>query len=324
MKKILLIIGVLAVFGVGWRVSKRLGEQAPKAPAVYQAGEYHAGEYHETLGVGSRERSYLLYVPNGFKRRKPYPLLLGFHGGGGDGAKFARQTGLSDYADREGFIAVYPDGIEHNWNDGRDTTDAYKAGADDVKFMRLLVENLKKKLPIDGQRIYAAGVSNGGFFTQRLGCEAADVFAAVGTVSASMPTKLVEHCFPTAPISVVVIQGTADPVIPIGGGIITGFGDGGMVESAENTLRLWADKNECLAPRFRESLAPRVSDGTRVEKIEYASCSGGVKVVYYIVSGMGHGWPPKKPQAPRLAGPTSNNIDATEVIWGFFKTHPKQ
>ena len=322
MKKILLIIGMLAVFGVGWRVSKRLREQAPKSPVVYQAGEYH-----ETLAVDKRERSYLLHIPEGFDGRKPYPLLLGFHGGNGSGEKFAGQTGLGVVADREGFIAVFPDGIEHNWNDGRDTTDAYKAGADDIKFVRLLVERVKVRLPVDEKRIYAIGVSNGGIFSQRLGCEMADVFAAFGSVVGPIASNLAPRCSPSRSISVVGIQGSADPGIPINGGEQGGFGgrgDGGFVESADATMRLWAHKNGCPAAPVISDIPPKVSDGTSVKKYIYSPCRNGTEVHYYIVEGMGHGWPPKKPQSERLAGPASQNIDATEVIWEFFKTHPKQ
>ena len=142
MKKIVLVVGLFIIVALGWSIIGRRRERAqlPAAPAVYQVGDYR-----EALMVNGRERSYLLHLPIGFDGKTQYPLLVGFHGGNGSGEKFAGQTGLSVAADRKGFIAVFPDGIEHNWNDGRDTTDAFKAGADDVKFVRLLVEDLKKK-----------------------------------------------------------------------------------------------------------------------------------------------------------------------------------
>lgn len=111
--------------------------------------------------------------------------------------------------------------------------------------------------------------------------------------------------------------------MPIGGGVITGFGDGGVVESAENSMKFWAKQNGCETSPKEEYLPTIKNDGTRVKKFTYSQCKNNVDVVYYIVEGMGHGWPPKKPQAPRRAGPTSQNIDATKVIWEFFKGHSK-
>mgnify|MGYP001571063344 CR=1 FL=1 len=324
MRKIIIVISVVIDIAAGWSIIGRRRERA-QPPATPTA--YRVGDYREALVADGRERSYLLHIPVGFDTAKLYPLLLGFHGGAGSGEKFAGQTGLSDYADREGFIAVFPDGIEHNWNDGRDTTDAYKAGVDDVKFVRLLIESLKSKLPIDASRIYATGVSNGGIFSERLACELADVFAAIGPVVGPIATNLAPRCNPARPISVVGIQGAADPGIPIGGGEQGGFGGlgaGGFVESAESTMQLWASKNGCGVPPTITKLPPKVNDGTSVTHYEYPRCREGVAVEYYIVEGMGHGWPPKRPQAPRLAGPTSQNINATDTIWEFFKAHPKQ
>lgn len=286
-----------------------------------------AGDYQRSIMVDGRTRTYLLHLPKGYSPESIYPLVMIFHGGGGSGKKIAGQTGFSDYADGEGFIAVYPDGIKHGWNDGRDSTDAYRAGVDDVKFVRLLVEDLKGEFLIDGKGVYAAGISNGGFFSQRLACEMADVFAAIGTVVASMPTEFAPRCSPAAPIAIAVIQGTEDPFVPITGGEVRhktlGIGAGGAAASAAATLEFWAEKNLCAASPVREALPVKVSDGTSVEKTVHSSCQDHAAVEYYIVSGMGHGWPPKGGRLPRVNGPASQNIDATAVFWQFFKAHPK-
>ena len=311
---ILLLVTMIACSQIAQAIKLPYREKAPK----YKAGK----DYKGSIVVNGLKRTYLLHIPSGFNSAKQYPLVLGFHGGGGSGKKFAKQTGFSTYADKEGFIAVYPDGIKHNWNDGRDTTDAYKAGADDIKFVRILVDSLNSKLPIDEKRIYATGVSNGGIFSHRLGCEMSDVFAAIGTVVGPIATKLAPNCNPSEPISVVGIQGTADPGIPFNGGEITAFGDGGFVESADNTMRLWALKNSCTRPFTVTALPQKVNDGTSVRQITYSGCNRNTEVQYYIVEGMGHGWPPKATQT-RRAGKTSKNIDATPVIWEFFKEHTK-
>jgi polyhydroxybutyrate depolymerase len=238
----------------------------------------------------------------------------------------AKQTGFSDDADREGFLVVYPDGIEHNWNDGRGTTDAERLGVDDVKFVRALIEELTRTFPIDPARIYATGVSNGGIFTHRLGCELADVLAAIGPVIGPIASPMASRCRSSRPISVIGIQGTADPFIPIQGGEEgwqSGLGDGGLVESAEDTMALWAAKNGCAPTPRKDTLPARVNDGTHVQRIVYSPCRDGTEVHYYLVDGMGHGWPPKPPRSERLSGRTSQNLNATELIWEFFQPHPK-
>ncbi|TAN62605.1 esterase [bacterium] len=286
---------------------------------------YLPGDYRESITVDGMVRTYLLHIPYAYNARKDYPLVLGFHGGGGTGAKFAQQTDFRVYADKEGFIAVFPDGIEHNWNDGRDSTDAYELGVNDVKFVRILVEHLKSKLRIDAFRVYAAGVSNGGFFSHRLGCEAADIFTAIGVDVAAMPTNMVSKCNPVKPVSLVAIQGTVDPFIPINGGDTKhktlGIGDGGLTESAWRTMELWASKNGCRARPVITKLPARVHDGTSVTGYEYKNCRGDSAMNYYIVDGMGHNWPPNEPgrEKERIVGPTSKNIDATKVFWEFFE-----
>lgn len=328
MKKLLFIVLILAVVALILGGLRFIRRSAPRGQNPLQsASAYTAGDYREHLTIDGRTRTYLLHIPVGYTPSNQYPLVALFHGGGGSGAKIAGQTNFPEKADKEGFILLAPDGIAHNWNDGRDTTDAYKQGVDDIAFIRALMKNLTNTLPIDQNRIYATGVSNGGIFSERLGCEMADVFAVIGPVVGPIATLLAPKCNPSAPISVVGIQGVADPGIPIGGGEqggFGGFGDGGFVESADATMRLWAGKNECPTTPIISDLPPAVHDGTRVKKYTYTPCRNATEINYYIVEGMGHGWPPRPPDAPRLAGPTSHNINATEVIWEFFKTHRKQ
>lgn len=285
---------------------------------------YIQGDYRKSIVVDNRERTYFLHLPNAFNSRMTYPLLLGLHGGGGSGEKFSKQTNFNIYADKEGFIAVYPDGIEHGWSDGRGTTDAEKSGVDDVKFIRALIGHLKDEFRIDTKRIYATGVSNGGIFSHRLACEMSDVFAAIGSDVGPIATNMASKCNPLRTISVVAIQGTADPVIPINGGAVRSE-SGGLVESAENTVKLWASKNGC-SNTSKARLPVLVHDGTAVSLITCSDCRDNTEVVYYIVDGMGHTWPSWSSAMKRgrsIQGPGSYNIDATDVFWKFFKEQRK-
>lgn len=309
------------------RIRERIQERRGAAQAGRQVASTSPGDSQGSIMVDQRQRTYLVHLPTGYTPATRYPLLLVFHGGRGAGAKIAKQTGFGGYADREGFIAVFPDGIEHNWNDGRGTTDAERLGVDDVKFVRMLTAHLQQALSIDPARIYATGVSNGGIFAHRLGCELADVLAGIGPVIGAMPSRLMSACRPAEPISIMAIQGDADPFIPIHGGEEgwqSGLGDGGLLESAESTRVFWARKNDCSDPPDVIQIPPTVQDGTRVTTSTYARCANGVEVQYHVVEGMGHVWPPKPAQAPRISGPSSQNLNASEVIWEFFKSHPKR
>src|SRR4029077_17410313 len=135
-----------------------------------------------------------------------FPLVLLFHGGGGTGGTILRRTDFARKADAEGFIVAAPDGIYGGWNDGRGTVNP---NIDDIRFVKELIASLKAKLPIDVTRIYATGISNGGMFTARLGCELSDILTAIATVAGPLPANL-SRSRPN-PIAVLGIQGDADP-----------------------------------------------------------------------------------------------------------------
>jgi polyhydroxybutyrate depolymerase len=268
-------------------------------------------------------RTYVIHTPVNYDPKKTYPLVLLFHGGYGSGARILSRTRFASKADNAGFIVVAPDGVDNHWNDGRGTTNAT---VDDVGFVRQLIKALEARLAIDTRRIYATGISNGGKFTARLGCELSDTLAAVGTVAGPIASELLSSCKPR-PISVVGIQGTADPLNPIDGGESGGgyaLAKGGMAASATETMKLWAKVNGCNLTQNIANIPPGVNDGTRVVKYSYSGCSAGNNVDYYIVQGMGHGWPPAKGGfAMRVSGSTSHNINATDVLWNFFDAHSR-
>lgn len=292
--------------------------------AYAQNPEASAGTGDPTGSIaapGGQTRSYIIHYPAGYDARKAYPLVLLFHGGGGAGVHILSQTRFAAKADQAGFIVVAPNGIDSHWNDGRGTANV---GVDDVGFVRQLIANLKSHLPIDPKRIYATGLSNGADFTERLGCELSDTLAAIGAVAGPLPINLLSSCKP-GPISMVGIQGDADPGIPLQGGEMGGGREGaagGIAASATQTMKVWATANGCNLTPTVATLTPRVNDGTRVIKYSYSECAPGTGVTYYVVQGMGHGWPPQSAMAMRN-GPPSQNINATDVLWSFFNTHPR-
>jgi polyhydroxybutyrate depolymerase len=274
---------------------------------------------------GGVERTSLVYTPRGHAADRPMPLVLVFHGGFGSGARVAGRLGINEIAEREGFIAVYPDGIEAHWNDGRSTT---AHGADDVGFVRALVEHLRAVRPVDEARIYATGLSNGGYFTQRLACETADEFAAFAPVMSSLPVTLRDRCDPGRPVPMLLIAGTDDPLVPWSGGALSQArrlgGYGGEVTSVAEALEFWRVHAGCAGPPEVEELEDRdPDDGTRVRRSRYADCDAGTEVLLLGIQGGGHTWPgaAERARVRRLVGPTSRDIDASEVIWEFFAAH---
>jgi len=274
-----------------------------------------------------RRRTYVLHLPTGYSPTKIYPLVLVFHGGYGTGAHVLSMTQFAAKADEAGFIVVAPDGIDRHWNDGRGTVNSK---IDDVSFVRQLINNLESRFPIDPKRIYATGISNGGIFTQRLGCELSDTLAAIGTDAGPIAAKLLPFCKPK-PIAVMGIQGTADPLTPLEGGKVGGgsFSIGGLVASTAQTMQLWATVNGCNATPIVVNVPPTVNDGTSVDEYSHSGCTARTNVVYFIVKGMGHVWPPVEgvgngdASFSKITGPTSRNIKANDRMWDFFNAHAR-
>jgi polyhydroxybutyrate depolymerase len=276
-----------------------------------------------TLAMGEVTRSYILYLPPGSRAPGGLPLVVMLHGGGGTAEQMVRFTGFNGIAARERFAVAYPQGVGRRWNDGRVFRGRTETGADDVGFLRALVADIAKRTALDRRRIFAAGISNGGFMSFRLGCEAADLFAAIAPVTATMPDDLGPRCKPAKPVAVLVINGTADPLVPYAGGHVRAmFAERGAIWSTDRTLAFWAKHNGCPAPAVRALPDRDPNDGSHVVEADYRGCAGA-PVKLLRVEGGGHTWPGGIQYLPvTWIGPTNRDIDASEVIWRFFKGAP--
>jgi polyhydroxybutyrate depolymerase len=268
-----------------------------------------------TLSFQNRTREYLLYVPaapNG-------SLVLAFHGGGQAAAQLQRITGLDALADREHFIVAYPEAFERSWADGRSETSAEKQGIDDVGFAKAVIEDIARTHPIDRSRVFATGLSNGAIFTHRLACEAADTFAAIAPVIGAMAKNTAASCRPLMPVAIVAIQGRADPSVA--------FDGNEHLQSSRATEEMWRSLNGCAPAVVSTSLPVLVRDGTSVERRSYANCRGHGDVVWYEIERGGHRWPPETVsdvRSQRENGVSSQNLNASEVIWAFLSTHARR
>lgn len=270
--------------------------------------------YSASLVSGGLTRTYLVYLPAAARSGRPLPLLLSLHGRLGTGAGQARLTNFDAVANAFGFIVVSPDGYQRSWADGRGTSPADKAGVNDVAFLGALLDQVMARNRVDPTRVYVAGMSNGGFMAERLGCDLASRFAAIAVVAANFDQGLAARCAPAHPLPVILIHGSNDPLVPEAGGLL----EGEPILSTLATVSRWASLAGCGAAPAVASLPVLVNDGTSVQRSTYTGCHNGARVVYDDVIGGGHAWPDGEQYLPvAVIGKTSRNLNASEVIWQF-------
>ncbi|MBI1256867.1 MAG: hypothetical protein GC204_05310 [Chloroflexi bacterium] len=276
---------------------------------------------HQLYFQGRWERDYLLYLPMNYNREQPIPLVLVLHGGGGTAHHMIKltQSMFNTLADEHNFMVVYPNGFGRQWNDGRFETRG--RNMDDVGFIRELIDSLATAYAVDLEHVFVTGISNGGHMAYRLACDMPDRIAGIAPVAALMPGNLEQACRPARPMPVLIIAGTDDPLVPYRGGAVqVGTQQRGTVASADTTLRFWAKINGCTGEPLVTDLEDRdPRDGTHIRETLYSSCDAPT-VLYSIVGG-GHTWPGGKQYLDeRMIGKTSREFDASEMIWGFFRS----
>lgn len=282
------------------------------------------GDYDFSLKHDGLTRTYKVHVSAIYDRKSPVPLLLAFHGYLGQGENMKQLT-LNDFdklSDSDNFIVVYPDGIEKSWNIGQGDIPAANLNIDDVGFVRALIGDMEMRFNIDSRKIFATGMSNGAYFCNRLGCELSDLIAAIAPVAGEMPKVISPGCSPARPVPAVIFHGTKDPYALYGGGE---SGRGIFILSAEENAKFWAEKNSCSLTPVVKNLPNTADDGTTVTQISYTNCKGGADVILYKINDGGHTWPSGWQYLPKiLVGKTTQDINAAEVIWKFFKNHPME
>lgn len=289
---------------------------APEVPRL--SGRLTRG----TLEVGGWKRSYLTYVPQELKQGAP--LVVVMHGSGESGARMRIATGygFDRLADEHGFAVVYPDGYEGYWNACNVAGDysANRLNIDDVGFLTRLVDELVTAVGVDRDRVFAAGVSRGGHMAFRLALEAPSRFRAVAAAGASVPVPENFKCKSAGQgtSSVMIMNGTKDPINPFEGGEAQLFGllKRGKVRSSRESGQYFANLNHITGPPVTKD-APESGEG-HVEQVLWRNGSG-VEVELLAIHGGGHGIPQPYLRYPRLLGPTLKEPNGLEVIWAFFE-----
>lgn len=284
---------------------------------------------HGHLNHGNLRRSYHLYLPKSYDGSKSLPLLLLFHGGGGDGRRMVNFTGFDKVAGEEGVIVVCPDGVERHWDDGRTDTGyrAHEEKVDDVGFVGRLIDTIEHDYKVDASRVYASGISNGAMLSFRLMLETPEKFAGIAAVVGSLPEPLSRQKWNSEPLPLIMINGTRDPLVPYDGGYVKFFGKTkGRVVSVPDTVKFFAEHNRCSSPpEVSELKLESNKSGLSVKRTAYTAAGNGADLEFYAIEGGGHTWPRDSrlcqylPQA--VIGKACRDVDTTALIWTFFQKH---
>ena len=286
----------------------------PAVVALMGAVSFHvANRSNHTMVVAGQERDYLLYVPASYDSTRPTPLVISLHGAGLWGAAQQKISQWNRVADREGFLVVYPSGARASglrvWHVGEDST-----LTPDVRFIAALIDTLAAHYAIDRSRVYADGLSNGGGMALELSCALPDRVAAIGMVGAAL-TLPPQWCPERRPVPAIWFHGTADAAAPYRGGK-SWVAPTEPFPSIPAFVAKWAQRNQCGAAPLDSSVAADIT------RSAYTQCADDATVVLYTIRGGGHTWPGGGPLSEAWVGPTNTEIDATDLMWTFFRAHP--
>lgn len=313
MRKILTCIAIVVAASLAGRFAAHAEPQV--AP----------GNHEESLELGGISRTFIVRTPPKFDGKAKLPVVIMLHGAGGSGAGADVETRWTSKADLEGFLAVFPDGTPPRptmparflvnprlWNDG---SGRGGAKADDIGFISAIIDRVEGGYAADPARIYCTGFSNGASMTFNVGIHLANRIAAIAPVSGHLWIKQEKLVYP---VPLLFIIGTADPLNPIGGGEVTLPWGKQYHPPVEDSIREWKRMLDC-SPEMKTAVS---RNGVREEI--YDRCTKPGEVVYYTVEGLGHVWPGGQNRLPeKFVGKPSDKMQATDVIWDFFKEHPR-
>lgn len=258
--------------------------ESSSAPAA--TGTCRPGDRMLRFSVNGESREALLHVPRG--ATAPVPLVVAFHGAYDDARGTSAYYGLSKLADSEHFVVLYPQASHNKFWELR--PDQHE----DVDQVRVLLDRLERATCIDRSRVYATGVSNGGGFTARIGCEMADRLAAIAPVAGGYRLG---GCHPDRPLPLLEIHGTSDHVVPYGGTTSKRRGTDSGFAGISSFLREWTRLDGCRGGPKMSTPRPGVT------RLTWDQCAGGSVVEHLKLAGTEHGWP--------------GGLETAEAVWEF-------
>ncbi len=289
-------------------VNMPTAEVTPEATAEFP----QPGTFSARRQVQGYTRAFLIYIPEMvMTASEPVPLVIALHGAGGSGAGMQGFAALNDVADDVGFMVLYPDSLQVGWNDHRL---GESQAIDDVQFLQELISYFTQNLNADPNRVYLAGFSRGGMMAFRAACDMPDQIAGIVSVASTFPRYLVNRCRDSAPVAVMMIQGTQDSVVPYDGAL--------NYYSAAESVTYWTQHNGCDGDPEVTTLDASADDPTSVEIVQYTACAAEVTLV--TITGGGHVWPSEYFPSSQQLGQSSREIDAAQTAWDFFSRNARQ
>ncbi len=264
----------------------------------------------------NQNRAYLLYIPEGYNESSEWPLVINFHGRSSSNQVQMGYSQFNTLADEHQFIVAYPQGLigtvegvmATHWNSN------FGTGVDDTGFIDAMIDEIYANQGLDLAKVYAIGMSNGGFMAYTLACDMSDRIAAIASVTGGMSASSLGKCMPLRPVPILQIHGTTDEVIPY-------WGVDGQPPTVPDVISFWVNNNQCDVLEVIEEDLPdtNTEDSSTVTLQQYNTCSQGTNVVFYTINNGGHTWPGAFPVA--TLGNTNKDINASEIIWEFLNSH---
>jgi polyhydroxybutyrate depolymerase len=268
----------------------------------------------DSIMSGGIYRNYRLYVPAIYTGATARPLIINLHGYTSNAISQQYYSNFGPIADTANFLMVFPNGTfssgQQFWNAG-----LYPTGVDDLGFISHLIDSLKLQYNINLNRVYATGMSMGGFMSHTLACELSNRITAIASVTGSIfTTQYGSYCHPTRPIPVMQIQGTADATVPYAGSTSQ------YMAPIDSVVKYWVTKNNCN-PTAAFSNVPNTSttDNCTAEHYVYSGGNLGSTVEFYKIIGGGHSWPGAPYNIPGIN--TNQDFTASKEIWRFFNQY---
>lgn len=308
--KKLIIGGALVLIGV------------PVCLVVVSVVAFYALFYFPNRGAGIRgtivssgqQREYLLHVPRSYDHARAAPLVISLHPAMSWPSSQMRISQWNRLADESGFIVVYPAGIGSGPKTWFMSGKGTPARMPDVVFISNLIDSLERSYDIDAARIYANGMSNGGGMVFALSCTLSHRIAAVGVVSAAQSLTW-DWCTDSTAVPMIAFHGTADPLVDYDGAG-TSWLNPEPFPNVRRWVTTWARRNRCAPKPLHSTIA------TDVRREEYTRCADSASVALITIEGGGHQWPGGRQLPEWLVGRGTHSIDATRLMWAFFREHP--
>ena len=273
------------------------------------------------------EREYIIHVPENLT--EDFPIVFVIHGYTGSAEGIAAYTGMNSIAEREGFIAVYPQGtIDSNgntfFNVGYEFND--DSPINDVSFIRELVRSISQEFNLKRKKAFATGMSNGGDMSYLLACTSSDLFKAVAPVAGVLMKGLKDSCELSSPVPIFEIHGTADK-ISLFGGDLNNEGGWGAYYDLPSTIDFFAERYQLTNKSVKQMISKESGADYDIFFERHWTDDLEEEVWMYRIEDGRHVWPGIKfnwwdnPLAWFYFGSGNEDINASEEVWAFFKKY---